>query len=591
MSQQRLRPSQIITTFGPGSIVDLPDDSVMIAGIEHWFEAYKPHKKISEPRLQAALRVVEFRTPPVGAYSGKDIPFVRFPRWRVCPKCDRLSNDFRFPKKGDLELPPVPRCDRCNCETYPARLVVACAKGHIDDFPWYRWLHRGQNCGGGNLYLRGEGKSAALGDLRIECSCGIQPRTLSGALSRDAMAECGVRCRRHRPWLNDEEDPEDCTSSKTRLYVLQRGASNVYFSVVRSALSIPPWSDPLQADVASWWGQFEGRLPAEAWSAVIQARFPDESEEKVRQCIRRLEGLQTEKPSIRREEYEVFNADVDHVSQYFEARRQDISDGARKFVSRLVAVSRLREVRALLGFTRIEAPEMDPTMEVFNEEQGVSVSPAPLSARELNWLPAVENLGEGVFLRLDSERLAAWEGREDVVRRSTVLLKAYSEWRQKRGLQALKEQRPRLLLLHTLAHLLIRQMSRDCGYSSASLRGRIYSDSEMAGLLIYTSAPDSDGSLGGLVRQARLSRNPDGTTRDNFAQLLTDVVELARICSSDPLCREHDPKRTERLNGAACHACAMVSETSCEFGNRLLDRGMIAGLPNSLRTGYFDFDD
>jgi len=149
MSQQRLRTSQIITTFGTGSIVDLPDDSVMIAGIEHWFEAYKPHKKISEPRLQAALRVVEFRTPPVGAYSGKDIPFVRFPRWRVCPKCDRLSNDFRFPKKGDLELPPVPRCDRCNCETYPARLVVACAKGHIDDFPWYRWLHRGQNCGGG----------------------------------------------------------------------------------------------------------------------------------------------------------------------------------------------------------------------------------------------------------------------------------------------------------------------------------------------------------------------------------------------------------------------------------------------------------
>jgi len=391
--------------------------------------------------------------------------------------------------------------------------------------------------------------------------------------------------------LNDDEDPDDCESSGTRLYVLQRGASNVYFSVVRSALSIPPWSDPLQAEVASWWGQFEGRLPGEAWSPVIQARFPDQPEEKVRQCIRRLEGLQTEKPSIRREEYEVFNADVDHVSQYFEARRQEISDETRKFVCRLVAVSRLREVRALLGFTRIEAPEMDPTMEVFNEEQGVSVSPAPLSARELNWLPAVENLGEGVFLRLDPERLAKWEAREDVSRRSAVLLKAYSEWRQKRGLQALKEHQPRLLLLHTLAHLLIRQMSLDCGYSSASLRERVYSDSEMAGLLIYTSAPDSDGSLGGLVRQARLSRNPDGTTRDNFAQLLADIVELARICSSDPLCREHDPKRTERLNGAACHACAMVSETSCEFGNRLLDRGMIAGLPNSPRTGYLDFDD
>ena len=235
MTRQRLRPSQIITTFGPGSIVDLPDDSVMIAGTEHWFDGYKPHRKISEPRLQAALRVVEFRTPPVGSYQEKDIPFVRFPRWRVCPKCERLSSDFRFPRKGDLELPPVPRCDRCNCETYPARLIVACAKGHIDDFPWYRWLHRGQNCGGGNnLYLRGEGKSAALSDLKIECTCGITPRTLAGAMSREAMSECGVRCNRKRPWLNDDPDSEDCGATRTRLYVLQRGASNVYFSVVRS---------------------------------------------------------------------------------------------------------------------------------------------------------------------------------------------------------------------------------------------------------------------------------------------------------------------------------------------------------------------
>ena len=269
----------------------------MIAGTEHWFDGYKPHRKISEPRLQAALRVVEFRTPPVGSYQEKDIPFVRFPRWRVCPKCERLSSDFRFPKRGDLELPPVPRCDRCNCETYPARLIVACAKGHIDDFPWYRWLHRGQNCGGGNnLYLRGEGKSAALSDLRIECTCGISPRTLAGAMSREAMSECGVRCNRKRPWLNDDPDSEDCGVTKTRLYVLQRGASNVYFSVVRSALSIPPWSDPLQAEVASFWGQFRIPLPPESWSAVIRSSFPDQPEERIRDCIARLEGLKTERP-------------------------------------------------------------------------------------------------------------------------------------------------------------------------------------------------------------------------------------------------------------------------------------------------------
>src|ERR1043165_8698782 len=126
MNRQHLRPSQVISTFGPGAIIDLPDDSVMLAGIEHWFENYKPHKKISEPRLQEPLKVNEFRTPPVGSYKEYDIPFVRFPRWRVCPKCNRLSHQFRWPK-GNSDLPPVPRCDACDMPTSPARIVVACS--------------------------------------------------------------------------------------------------------------------------------------------------------------------------------------------------------------------------------------------------------------------------------------------------------------------------------------------------------------------------------------------------------------------------------------------------------------------------------
>ena len=585
MSKQRLRPSQIITTFGPGAIVDLPDDSVMIAGTEHWFsEGYKPHKKISEPRLQASLDVNEFRTPSVGSYGENDVPFVRFPRWRACPRCNRLSDQFRWPR-GDADLPPVPHCDACNLPTHPARIVVACAKGHIADFPWYRWVHLGQNCGGGNLFLKGEGKSAALGDLRVECTCGKQ-RSLSGALGKEAMALTRSTCQGKRPWLDDEG--ENCSE---RLYALQRGASNIYFSVVRSALSIPPWSDPLQAEVASWWGRFKEPLPQEAWSAFIQAMFPRESGERVRECIERLEELKTARPSIRREEYQVLYADQDHVSAYFEARKQEMPPYTGRFLSRLVAIPRLREVRALLGFTRIEPPEMDPTMEVFNEEQGLAVTPAPISAKDLDWLPAVENLGEGIFLSLHPQRLQEWENIDGVKRRAGNLLSAYSQWRQNRGSQALKNQRPRLILLHTLAHLLMRQMSLECGYSSASLRERIYSDENMAGLLIYTSTPDSDGSLGGLVRQAYSTKNSDGTERNNFERLLVDLTEVSQTCSSDPLCREHDPQRTGLLNGAACHVCSMVPETSCEFGNSLLDRGIIVNLPGEASaTGYFDYD-
>jgi hypothetical protein len=361
--------------------------------------------------------------------------------------------------------------------------------------------------------------------------------------------------------------------------------------VVRSALSIPPWSDPLQAEVASYYKLFAGGLTEDALRQVIQNLFSQYSFEKVMECVARLSKLNTENPSIRREEYELLDSDQDHIYAHFEARRQTVSPRTKKLLSRLVAIPRLREVRALLGFTRIDAPEMDPTMEVFNEELGLALTTAPLSARQLEWLPAVENLGEGIFLRLNLRRLVNWENQDPVKRRAENLLNTYSSWRQKRGLQALKGQRPRLILLHTLAHMLIRQMSLDCGYSSASLRERIYSDERMAGLLIYTSTPDSDGSLGGLVRQARLVRNPDGSERDNFGRLLTEVMELARTCSSDPLCREHNPRFTERLNGAACHACAMVSETSCEFGNRLLDRGMLVNLPNQPPTGYVDCDE
>ncbi|MGQ4809359.1 hypothetical protein NKDENANG_02775 [Candidatus Entotheonellaceae bacterium PAL068K] len=577
MSNQHLRPSQIITTFGPGSIIDLPDDSVMIAGIEHWFSEgyYKPHRKISEPRLQTVLNVSELRTPPVGSDREKDVPFVRFPRWRACPRCNRLSDQFRWPQ-GNPDLPPVPRCDACNVPTYPARIVVACTRGHIDDFPWYRWVHRGQTCRGGNLFLRGEGKSAALGDLRVECTCG-RSCSLSGALGKDAMAAAYCTCQGRQPWLNDEK--EDCAE---QLYALQRGASNVYFAVVRSALSIPPWSDPLQAEVASWWGQFRIPLPSEMWSAVIQARFPDEDEERVRECIDRLEELETRRPSIRREEYLVFDADQDHRTASFEARRQAMSLQTEKYVSRLVALPRLREVRALVGFTRIDAPEMDPTMQVFNEEQGLTVTRAPLSARQLDWLPAVENLGEGLFLGLNLQRLRDWENQNGVKQRAGDLLNVYSAWRQKRGLPALRVQLPRLILLHTLAHLLMRYLSLGCGYSSASLRERIYADETMAGLLIYTSTPGSDGSLGGLVRQTK--------PPERFEGILISSGELARICSSDPLCREHNSRHTKRLNGAACHACAMVSETSCEFGNRLLDRGMVVRLPREKPAGYFDYD-
>jgi hypothetical protein len=579
MSKQRLRPSQIITTFGPGAIVDLPDDSVMIAGTDHWFDGNKKFKAIGEPRLQAALKVGEFRAPPAGSYRDLDVPYVRFPRWRVCPKCNLLSNQF---PEDRLNPELAPRCPGCKLATHPARIVVACAKGHIDDFPWYRWVHRGQNCGGGTLSLKGGGKSAALGDLLVNCSCGLS-RSLSGALGRHAMAEARCSCQGKRPWLNDERD--DCLEP---LHALQRGASNIYFSVLRSALSIPPWTNRLLLEVNQWWHMLhpDYRPPESEWPLHLRARFGSDKVEDATNALKKILSIDSAPTSIRQEEYDaVLHGDDDSSADlYFQTIQRELTLSVKKFVTKLIAIPRLREVRALRGFSRIEAPEMDPTMELFGDTSAITVETAPLSATSLNWLPAVENFGEGIFLCLEPSRLEKWEQRDGVRRRAGILLKAYSDWRQSRGLPPVKERPPRLLLLHTLAHLLIRQMSLDCGYSSASLRERIYSAPSMAGLLIYTSTPDSDGSLGGLVRQTKPS--------EKFDDLLFTAVELARVCAGDPLCQEHDPRQTERLNGAACHGCCMVAETSCEFGNRLLERRMMLSFPgDNEKTGYFDFDE
>lgn len=580
MSRQRLRPSQMITTFGPGAIVDLPDDSIMIAGIEHWFDSAGKDahaRKILDPRLERILDVNHFRTPPTGSPGEKDIPYVRFPHWRVCPKCNRLWNRFSLPKNRP-DVPYVPRCEKCDSTTYPARLVAVCPAGHIDDFPWYRWVHRNQKCVWDQLHLSGEGRSASLRDLRVECKkCGAK-ESLAGALGEEGLKRIGCICRGLRPWLN--KNKEECSNP---VHALMRGASNIYFSIVRSALSIPPWSnnDILLNKVSQLSKDVQIPITIDNFQ-LIRPLFPDEDEEHLRRCIEHLTQLKNEKPQIRKEEYEAFSAG-NPPSLHFETRPRKLSTETTKYLSELIAVPRLREVRALTAFTRIDPPEMDPLIELLDEEQGLSVTTAPLTANnEYEWLPAVENFGEGIFLKLNAERLKEWESLEAVSKRAGVLLQAYSGWRQKRGLQVTESQGPRLILLHTLAHSLIRQMSLDSGYSSASLRERIYSDDQMTGLLIYTSTPDSDGSLGGLVQQT--------ISAERFENLLISTRESVEICSNDPLCREHNPRRTERLNSAACHACTMVSETSCEFGNRLLDRGMIVNLPNQEPTGYFNYD-
>jgi hypothetical protein len=195
---------------------------------------------------------------------------------------------------------------------------------------------------------------------------------------------------------------------------------------------------------------------------------------------------------------------------------------------------------------------------------------------EPEWLPGIVVLGEGIFLRLDTDRLAVWEGKDDVKARADVINNNYKQ--SFISGTADRDITPRFLLVHTLAHVLIDQFSLEAGYPSASLRERLYVTDEMAGLLIYTATTDAAGSLGGVVAMARKER-----LTDSFRQ----AIARASWCSADPLCIETEAAGVDSLNLAACHACVLLPETSCEESNVLLDRALLTGTPSQPDLGYF----
>ena len=243
----------------------------------------------------------------------------------------------------------------------------------------------------------------------------------------------------------------------------------------------------------------------------------------------------------------------------------------RPLLADVVQAERLRMVQAFTGFTRIDAP--DP----LDRE---AVQRAPISRERPTWVPASEVRGEGIFLRLHEDLVAHWEDRVLTSRPIRLQREAYRRFRENRnpGRNPHFDPEkgwpgPRYMVLHTLSHLLIRRIAMECGYSSASLAERIYAGTEddpQAGILLYTAAPDSEGTLGGLVALAE---------PETLARLIHRALADARHCSSDPLCAERLPHETEDfLHGAACHICLFVSETTCERGNRFLDRRVLADI-------------
>lgn len=559
------RRHQLVTTYGVGSVIALGDESFIVAGIDYW---NVDGPTIHEPRLEKDLGVEGFVDPPAsGDDHHADVPVMRFPAMQSCPSCGRLASHGQF-TTFDRN-----RCEMCEALLVPSRFIVACVNGHVDDFPYFNWIHAHTRPTGDRHELRlgVAGMTASLRDVLVSCSCGKE-MTMDGAFRTSALRGI-AKCSGGAPWLRTA--PVDCGEVPR---TLQRGASNVWYPAMRSALSIPPWSDGLYRVLDRHWNILRDIAVEVLPSALkgLAAKSGYSVDDLVAAALRRRRELDEDSDAdgraIREGEYEALyrgraetSSDQDFVCEPVAAIGPELS----AWFSKVMAVPRLREVRALESFTRIYPPSQADGP----ERRGALYETNP------GWLPAIEVSGEGVFVVLNEDRLQRWEQVAGVRTR----LKQIDD-RYRARFAALKKEpdrtiTPRFVLLHSLAHLLINQWSLECGYPAAALRERVYADEGMAGILVYTATTDSAGSLGGVVALAEPGR---------LATAVAEMTERAGWCSSDPLCSEAVAAGVDSLNLAACHACILLPEVSCEEMNLLLDRAGVVDAPGAPGFGFFD---
>lgn len=550
----QVRRSALISTYGVGSLLPAGEDSVMVCGLDEWPEG---GEQIIEPRLSASLGVMELRSPRAQGGRRGDVPAVRFPLWSVCPTCHHLGPFWQIADTGR-------RCRTCNETVSPSRFVSCCTAGHIEDFPYRAWVHRSAATpsDGHTMSLQARGHTSALADLIVSCVCG-QERSMEGSFDMNALR--GVkRCSGSRPWLiNAPSEPCD-----NQLRTLQRGSSNVWFSITRSAISIPSTANRAAAFVES---TFADANP-DADPAQLAAMFkppPGCTVDDIRRAIEKLlhPAVSEERPSereLRSEEYQALVNGLNDVNarDQFLCEELDLSAGGLPaLVNQVSRVGRLREVRALTGFTRVVPVAPDTTA-------------APLSFAGLSWLPAVEVLGEGIFVRLDTALLDSWSRGSFAVERARLLLAAQDEMGDQATISPAISARS--LLIHSLAHILIDELSLSAGYPAASIRERLYDEDGQSGILLFTATADSAGSLGGLAAQSDPAR---------FENILANALRRAAWCTADPVCIESPPSGVNGLNLAACHACLLLPETSCEKFNQVLDRATLVGTPERPESG------
>ncbi len=604
MTKSTIRASQMVTQFGPGSMLDLPEHGVMISGLDDWGNP-KALAPVYEPRLAAKVSErfegakVKLLLPPAESDDpAKPSPAVTawvFPEWFV-------TSGWQHPgmaERGVRSRPLVHRAalakgkwespDKKQHKVVPIRFVQACVKGHISDIAWRRFVHRGRVCER-PLWLDEVGTSGDLADVIARCECGLRRDLVEATQYENDRRPLGD-CEGWQRWLGpkDKEPCEDREGKRLPNRLLVRSASNAYFSQTLSVISIPEQEGDVEGAVARLWDAYLEKLPSLAMLQQMASFIPPLQEALSgldlaavwAEVERRRSGAEPAKRSIKRAELDTLLASADELGSDtpegdFYARRLKLPAGARgpaSALDRVVLVHRLREVTALVGFTRFEAMAPDIDGELALDLQSASL------ARETTWVPAVENRGEGVFLSFDPRAIERWRARAGVSARERALTDGFEAWQATHpGSEGQRFPGVTYVLLHSLSHLLITAMALECGYSSTAIRERVYVSEGACGILLYTGSFDAEGTLGGLVEAAR-----------RIEHHLRNALELGRLCSNDPVCAQHRADHPEGrfLHGAACHGCLLIGETCCERRNEFLDRALVVPTVEDGAAAFF----
>ncbi len=602
-----IRRESLISPWGIGAIVPFPhDESLMVAGLDYWFDEDHPKEDflVVDERLSKRLAGKQLVLPPDYREYKQDrvhanmyIPAVRFPLWHYCPVCGNMekigSAGKRMKCSGEIRKSSGKEtyCSKNKSKQrelpymIPERFVAVCEDGHIEDFPIEYWVHKksgySYNPSTCKLIRSTGGSSSSLAGIRYTCTCGASA-TMTGAFFKDSLTNIGYTCSGNEPWLGEHER---CSCGKP-LRVLQRGASNVWYQDTISSVYIP-WlpqykNQETKDCIAKGVRRFSssvtnGEIDVEKITKFVNLIKTVDDKIDVEQCIKEIvdtlknsssdvEELHTD-DEYKKQEFDVLTRSVGETKDELFVRNNPSSQyHDLSFIKSISLVHKLRETKVFLGFKRLSATNKC----------------ARISLNCTDWYPAVKNSGEGIMFEFDYSLINNWASQADVKKRISIIDNNLNS----NGKLAGRHINPAYVLIHTFSHCLITALSNHSGYSNASVREKIYCNmylsdrpQQMAGVLIYTASGDSEGSLGGLVRQGLPGR---------IEPIIKMAINEARWCAADPVCIQSSGQGQEGCNLAACHNCALLPETSCENNNKLLDRGVLIGTLENEKLGFFN---